>query len=625
MNLDDFRFNPIQRRYPQERLFAFSGRGSVGVVPDTVTGIGSFFFPPVSGKSFRFFHRLHLPDLHATLGDSAEGTHYTPHRLMLQEIEWLPWRIRRRGIFHRHVGRQLVTIELEHEMFAPADGDGVIVRLGLTLRSPKSLRVEIRPEMGNADRAFGVCAASAWNYEVPAAEGIVWSEGPKVWRTDGCRMTLRAEGARETDGGWEVTLRRDEPTNIWLALSLEGEGLRALDGSLSRHASAARRYWEDREKVMRKKVGPALQAMPAPRQRLFLRAWLTTVTCRWMRENFVARPFYSAEGIDGGSICSYLWDFSYASRFIAKLEGRSLAGLIRRYADPKRIFEGYSISPIGGQWLGVYYAFSPYALTRIVSDYVGETGDRSLLRAVLPALEKILGEFDSRYRSGSGVLDFGNNRHLIELHTAGYEGLVPNPNLEHAWCLEELNRLRAFAGQPRRTEYLRRAARLLRACDRQFWNEKAGWYFPAAQRTEAGIWSIQVLSALRLGVIPRDKVERMAAHIRDGRFLGPHGLYSVARDDERHFTLNDSDWGGDGCFCGHTGIVLEGFARYGMDDVVQRITERIQWWAEDLPYIPQQTRAEAPISEGRPNLVAAGAICQALLATESREGRQARD
>jgi hypothetical protein len=286
--------------------------------------------------------------------------------------------------------------------------------------------------------------------------------------------------------------------------------------------------------------------------------------------------------------------------------------LIRRYLDAEAIFKGYSINPLDGRWLGVFYAFSPYALTRIVDDYVTATGDLGLAREAVPVLERILSAFDRRWRSRSGVLDFGNNRHLIELHTAGYQGLVPNPNFEHAWSLRALNRLRAAAGVPPVPELERRAAEILCACERLFWNRAAGWYFPAEQRVKAGVWSIQILSALRLGVFPEANVRRMAAHIRSGRFLGPFGLYSIAKDDAWHFTLNDVDWGGDGCFCGHTGIVVEGFARMGFRDTAERILDSIQWWA-DLPYIPQETRADAPDpSRGRPNLVSAGALCQAL-------------
>lgn len=607
MKIDDLRFDPVPHRYPHHKLYAFSGRGSVGIIPGTVMGIGSFFFPPVSGKHFRFFHRLVLPDLQAVLGDTPEGTHYTPHRIQLQSIEWLPWSIHRRGIFHHYVGSQLVTLRVQHQLIAPADCDGIIVRLELELLSQKSLRVEIRPDMSNAEEAFGICADSAWNYEIPGAGSIVWSEGPDTWRCDGCTMTLRADDPK-------VTLRRGQPCVIWLALALEGEGLRPMGRSIKRHANAAEAYWRDAWATMRQKMGPAMDALPEPRRKLFARAWLTTLTSRWMRENFVARPFYSAEGIDGGSICSYLWDMSYASSFIAKLEGRALSGLIRRYVDESGIFKGYSISPTDGQWLGVFYAFSPYALTKIITDYAGETGDTAFVRSALPALERILLTFDRRWSSASGLLDFGNNRHLIELHTAGYQGLVPNPNLEHAWCLRALNQLRQAAGLPVHKAYERRATQIITTCRRIFWNQKAGWYFPAGQREKAGVWSIQILSALRLGLFPKEDIARMAEHIRDGRFLGPWGLYSIAKDDTLHFTLNDTDWGGGGCFCGHTGIVLEGFARYGMHDVVERILDRIQWWADALPYIPQETRADAPAYDrGRPNLVAAGAICQALL------------
>src|SRR5436190_458793 len=133
-------------------------------------------------------------------------------------------RIRRRGIFNHQVGSKLVTLQVKHELIAPADCDGALVRLELTLKSPGSLRVEIQPEMQNAGEAFGVCADTAWNYEIPAAEGIVWSEGPRVWRTDGCTMRLLGDD-------WEVTLRAGKPVTLWSALSLQGNGLEPVRSS----------------------------------------------------------------------------------------------------------------------------------------------------------------------------------------------------------------------------------------------------------------------------------------------------------------------------------------------------------------------------------------------------------
>ena len=77
------------------------------------------------------------------------------------------------------------------------------------------------------------------------------------------------------------------------------------------------------------------------------------MTCRWDRPNFITRPFYSSEGIDGGAICSYLWDFSYTSRFLAELEGRKLRPLIKRFVDPKgslKFVSGKSYVPGPGEY-----------------------------------------------------------------------------------------------------------------------------------------------------------------------------------------------------------------------------------------------------------------------------------
>src|SRR6185436_10036620 len=103
--------------------------------------------------------------------------------------------------------------------------------------------------------------------------------------------------------------------------------------------------------------------------------------------------------------------------------------------------------------------------------------------ALLPVVERIVMEFDRRYRSRSGVLDFGHNRHLIELHTAGYEGLVPNPNLEHGWSLQAINTLRRLADLPARSRLGARSKQVLRGCEARFWDDRRGWYFPAAGRS----------------------------------------------------------------------------------------------------------------------------------------------
>lgn len=628
--LNHLSLDPIAQRFPQDRLYVFAGRGSVGIIPDTVMGIGPFYFPPISGKEFELSYRLMMPDLGQGIGDSGRKEHYAPPQIMLQQIDWQPWRLLRRGIYHRRVGDQTVYLEVQSELTAPADADGVVMSLTLTLHSPARLRLSIQQEIRNPDRAFGRCADDAWNYEIPSAQGIIWPQGPCVWRTDGCQMNFLADpDLQPADRGWQMTLRSGAPRTIHLGFTLKGDGLMTLSKSPASHARSAHTYWTHLYQRMTRLVGERVGSLAADRRQLFLRAWATGMTCRWDRANFYAQPYYAAEGIDGGSICSYLWDFSYASEFLSQLEGRALRPLIQRYIDPRFFFDAYSLSPIGGHWLGVFYAFNPYALVRNVSDYVRVTDDRRWLAeplrhlgrtSAIEAIESIVTTFDRRYRSNRGVLDFDHNRHLIELLTAGYEGLVPNPNFEHAWSLMEINRLRQAAGLKPRPAYARRAKALLQACERLFWNRRQGWYFPAAQRDRAGIWSIQILSALRLGLFPREHVQAMVRHLRDGRFLGPAGVYSIARDDHAHFTLNDVDWGGGGCFTGHVGILLEGLARYGLTEPMNDILDRIAWWGTQLPYIPQSARADAQAAfQDRPNAVAAAAICQALLTSPDPE------
>lgn len=604
-------FNPYVAGYSEANLFVTAGRGSVSPLPGTVMGIGAFYFPPVSGRFFQLEYKLSVCGGHGgTIADRGRSEHYAPAQVMLQSCRWLPWGYHRKGLFHKTVHGRLVSFQVESELIAPADGDGVLVRL--TFHSQTSLDLEISPQLRNDVNAFGVCPPQAWNYEPPSAQALLWSEGPKRWRTDGCTLSMvGSANMSATENGWKVSIKSGEPTTVTVGFSLEGSGLKPFSDQLDAHANSARHYWNDQARKV------DLTAIPDRYHALYWRGWVTAMTARWCRETFIAKPYYASEGIDGGAVCSYLWDLSYSSHFLASLEGTSLSTLIESYLNPNSFFRGYSVSPFGGEWLGVFYAFQPYALTKIVEDYVTATRDYQWLNKTIPSGESVIGtlerivlKFDQKYATSCGLLDFGHNRHLIELQVADYEGIVPNPNFEHAWTLAALERLRGKAGLAPNPALSARAQSLLSLCQAQFWNGEQGWYFP--DNAKQTIWSIQILSALRLGVFPKECVAIMAKHLLSPRFLGTHGLYSIAKDDRWHFTLFDADWGGGGCFTGHTAIILEGLAHYGLRAEAESILERLQWWVTELPYIPQSTLADAPRLHGRVNAVAGAGICQAL-------------
>lgn len=626
LTLADLSINPIAVNYPQQRLYTFSGRGSVSILPNTTLGVGPFWFPPVSGAEFGCDIKLRLVDFDLTIGDQSAKAHYAPPGIMVQDIQWRPWGIERRGIYHRKVAGRAVCIEVASTLHAPGDADGWILGIDLNLHGAEALEIELRPQITDPKHAFGACHDGAWNYEPPSARGIVWSQGAKVWRTDGYQLHFVSDESQATDAGWRVRLEPGQARRVWLGATLHGQGMKPFARPLEQHAATSRAHWETQWSRFVAAFGARLQQLPEHQQRLAGRAWVTLMVSRWSRENFIADPYYATEGIDGGAICSYIWDISYTSRLIAQLEGADLKPLLRKFVGVKDFWSGYALSPLNTQWLGVFYAFNPYALVKLVSDYVLTTEDTAFLTesldggTILSRLEEIVHEFARRYTGEHGLLDFGHNRHLIELHTAGYEGIVPNPTFEHVWTLRTLNRLRLLIGQAFDSVMNTRATSLSHAAHAAFWNDTHGWYFPVNQHDSAGVWSIQVLSALRLGVFTDDQARRLSEHLTDGGFLGSHGVHSIAPHDRLHYTLNDVDWGGGGCFVGHVGIILEGLALYGLHEASDRILERVSWWGTHLPYLPQSARADAPAAfQDRPNAVAAGAVAQALLMPAMRD------
>jgi hypothetical protein len=128
--------------------------------------------------------------------------------------------------------------------------------------------------------------------------------------------------------------------------------------------------------------------------------------------------------------------------------------------------------------------------------------------------------------------------------------------------------------------------------DTTLWNDAAGWYenlYPDGSRHL--VLSYHMFDLLDEPGIPEARKLRMIQGIREGEFLGPYGMFSIARSDTVHWDREDCDWGGGGAYAGQPLRIAE--ALYRLDpDKARDVLSRCARWVEAFPYFPQTSFAD---------------------------------
>jgi hypothetical protein len=347
---------------------------------------------------------------------------------------------------------------------------------------------------------------------------------------------------------------------------------------------------------------PRLTAAPAV-ARFYHHAAVQLLYDRWKLGNtFVLDPWYPVSGRDSGGMNLYAWDVQYAALTLSFLDPSALRAVIKALpAAP--LTEHYSIEPLHGRGVGTFYTYNPYVFTSTVDQYLRTTGDWSVLtehaswKTILDWLV-LLAEWGEKDRDpdGDGLLDYGNDSNLLELHKTGngrgYINEVPSPNGERVYVYRTVaNFLEHIAPQQNQetVRHLRAMAdSVAKAVNQVLWLDKEGWY-GTRQRDGSVIpvYSIQVYELLRVpGLVSRERAERLMAHLNDNEFLAQWGIRSMSIKDPL-FDYNDHDWAGPMSYTGTGPELSADFFSAGFPAQGWLALNKILWWPDHLAVYPQ--------------------------------------
>ncbi len=622
-------------------LRLFNGRGAISVRDKTVTGLQNVQFPPVQLHHYQFrlaffehslggFIQDIAADIHAYMDRADQGVHplglnsytnYVPTRmgydpdveasspmvLLLQKAEWQPNRYYRAGTFHKFLQQRWISFRIETVTSVSAVADEIFLEVRIENRGKTPLTFTLTPDQRLVD------PSSLNSYPLLDTP----PHAPFRLTTDqgSLEVTSDLPSAGSQGWNWEIPALSSQVAHFAIEVQTdEGVQHQQPEGLIAERMHQADEALCQRLRWVEERL-PQVQTQHAAFDEFYKRCLLTVLECRWERENFILNPFYAA----GTWFSTLAWDVAFSAEMLSLLDPQGLHKALLAY-----IKGGLDYSWL--QWDGRtfhWYAQSPISFLEIIKAYLNHTGDTALLdtmvngRSVLQWLKVIAIELRKRYAREDELLDFGPDpRAILEMRTDGYQHIVATTNglilhlYQHLeqWCSERYD--------PEGAQFKQWAKRLQQSVNEKLWNEETGWFdnlYPDGSRQS--VLAYHLFDLLDVSWLTANQRNKLIAHLREGEFIGPFGLYGVSPLDTVHYDQEDADWGGGGQYIGMPLRIVENAYRQGYSDIAWDILSRCIRWIEAYPYFPQEVFTDylGNSSVEMPLQISAGSGVQAII------------
>ncbi len=581
-----------------DHLWVCSGSTTAHPVLGTVMAVRGFFSPPVSAPDLLLDVTLEV-DGHTVHDWGAGGGGDVG--MLYAGGRWMPHAIERFGTYHHRKDGHLRSLYLRARLVPLVGRAGFLLAVEIENRAPTPCAIVILPEVKPGRPRL--ISLSDWAYPKPAPgkeDAAACGEG--CWRNSEATLRLHCENPR-------LQLAPGETARF--ACTVVADGDNATPASADLEAEALR-TWQNRLDTYLAAM-PELAADNPDLAAYYRRSLISGLVCFWERPDFVMHPHIATSGIDGGALCSYLWDLGgYAPQTLAVMLGDKARAIALEFARMD-LARYYAMAP-DGHPVGVAYAYSVWSFFEMVWAICLHHGFDAELFAEARRLVLGLEErADARL-----LIDFGGHDQLLEMRGTGWERIVASPNAERASCLRRLADLSDFGGgDPELAAAWRgRADAIARAVREHLWDAQAGWFrcLHPGGHSEM-VYSIQAFDALRAGVCTPEMKADLLRHLVGDGFLGRYGLSSVARADTVHYEVNDPDWSGGGAYTGEGPQLALTLYEAGEPAMAWNVLERNFWMGRHYPYFPQESYADRPLSppQKRANIISGLTGAEAII------------
>jgi hypothetical protein len=606
------------------QLWVGSGYTSVNPVLGSVLGTADVMSPPISGRNFSF-KAMFIANGDTIRDQFVWGS--KPNNILYTGGTWQPDKITRRGIYHRMHASGLISFEIISHLIPFADRSGFMIRYEVRNNSARQLNLALVPlldpgkpalypldKWGFTTPPWGSSPAP-YGYLPPIETITVAKTGNNEWSTDKIKLKLFQE---END----LAIETGKSKTGYVAVVFANKTSSIPDKSdFISWEKTTQEIWSKRLKWALAKI-PVLTTSHSALENYYKRSVVSALVCIWEKPDFKLNPFIATSGLDGGSMTSYIWDIAgYAPNLISLMMGDKILDIARYMAAID--LEKYNAFAPDGTGTGVSYAYSTVSFASLVYAIACQ-------KEVYPDLfeqVKRLALKDEERPMQDGIIDYGEQKNLLEMRGMGWEHMVPSPNAERVWNFKKLAEMGAKIGYNKTEleQWKRKSDTIAANIRKELWDEKAGWFYckyPDGQKEL--VYSIQVFDMLRTGVCTPAMKKRIIEQLEENKFLFPFGVSSISKADSFHYEVTDNDWGGGGAYSGDVAQLALDLYHERFPEKAWDVLKRQFWLGELCPYFPQEHFCDRPASPSfkRANIIAgltgAEAILYGLIGLEPR-------
>lgn len=336
---------------------------------------------------------------------------------------------------------------------------------------------------------------------------------------------------------------------------------------------------------------PRLHSNEPALDRLYYRSLVTYLLSRWDNPDLCAMPYFSTGSINGGCMCSYLWDYCGGLMLHPIYDSEGNKAQLRAYLR-NDLSTSYALNPVTSSPVGPWYQVNQEKIICMVYYHVLFTGEKEFLfeqvgsKTVLEWMKHHAYVCDDLAQDVA-LYDYGvgGDDHL-EIASRGngpYNGVMPDLNARRYMNYMRVYELTVLAGQP--DERLPQRASALRRRLRTLWNEKENWYdFIDANGNRSIRYTVQMFKFLSSPVIGETERRGLISHLNETEFLSKFGLHSMSKLDPQ-YDQDDIDNGGGGICTHFTMQICAQLYDTGYDALATDILRRVYWWGERMPYM----------------------------------------
>nr|MBQ4318542.1 hypothetical protein [Clostridia bacterium] len=520
---------------------------------------------------------------------------------------WLPNIIRRSGKRGNWQAKSLTVIPPKH--------NAVVYRVMLTNISDKAIDAPVQIIF---DGGFYRC--ETWVFSIPPSVSRHYA-AIETSEEDGVSFARLVGYCQDVDGcDYDDTaavmcvscslsgMKLFRQADIWETTRTVGAGetltiditmhLGGCDGNIDRECKADCRNvdelidsafeWLDAETQRIYEHLPVFTSDNPELDALFNRSVVTYSLNRWENPNYAVSPFYSTGSINGGCMCSYLWDYGGGLMLHPLIDPETNKKMIKGFLHAD-LTTSYAITPLDGSPTGPWYHINQEKIINMIYFHVLHTGDTEFLHETVDGktiaewaeFHALVGDDTSKPQQLTDYGDRGNS-HLELRRAYVYKGIMPDLNARRYHNYMRAYQLSCIAGKP--DELLKERAEALKPLLCELWDDEAGWYDFIYDGKREKRWTVQMFKFIDSPVIDSNVREKLIAHLNDNEFMSKFGLHSMSKLDPAYDQI-DIDNGGGGICTLFTMQICGQLYDMGYHELAADIISRVLWWGTRLPYL----------------------------------------